>query len=101
MGEIDDLHDPEDQGQADGHKAIHPPHENSVDNGLEKKRKAGKAHEVSPPEVKGKSLLTIALKICQGPSFSNASGNPAISFLDIIKPPDYIVTYDFQQLIKN
>jgi hypothetical protein len=57
MGEIDDLHDPEDQAQADGHEAIHPSHENPVDNGLEKKRKTGKAHGVSPPEIREKVSL--------------------------------------------
>lgn len=46
MGKINDLHDPEDHGQANGHQAVHPSHKNSIDYGLKKKRKTRNAHNL-------------------------------------------------------
>ena len=34
VGKIHHVHDPEDQGQADAHQGINPPHEDAADEGL-------------------------------------------------------------------
>jgi hypothetical protein len=46
VGKIDDPHHSKDQGQADGDQAINAPHQNPTDNGLKKKRKTRKTHEI-------------------------------------------------------
>jgi len=46
VSEIDNLHDSEDQRQADRYQTVDPSHKNPADDRLEEKRKTRKAHKL-------------------------------------------------------